>query len=187
MEVSPHDVMAVTSVEEQQWMLTFVHKDLAEKSIYRPIWHWQDWFIQADKQNVYHKINKIVFDESVKGMRPFWVAGLFQRMTSLKTIVGLEYLDVSHSVNMQETFAGCENLEELNLTSWDTHRVQDMSRMFAGCKKLQRLNLHSFDVSCVKDFKDMFQGCESLQEVLVNARYVDYWPRSWDFLRPSSA
>lgn len=53
-----------------------------------------------------------------------------------------------------------EGLEKIH-----THQVSDMSYMFAGCQELKELDLSSWDVSNVIDMTDMFKDCYSLEEL----------------------
>jgi len=47
--------------------------------------------------------------------------------------------------------------QTLNLSSFDTSKVEDMSEMFAKTKNLTSVNLSSFNTSNVKDMKNMFR------------------------------
>ena len=47
--------------------------------------------------------------------------------------------------------------QTLNLSSFDTSKVEDMSEMFAKTKNLTTVNLSSFNTSNVKDMKNMFR------------------------------
>ena len=42
-------------------------------------------------------------------------------------------------------FCKCNNLNYLNLSSFNTQNVTDMSRMFFKCNNINNLNLSSFD------------------------------------------
>jgi surface protein len=62
-------------------------------------------------------------------------------------------------------FQGCENLTNLDLSTFDTKKVIDMSFMFKGCKKLNTLNLFAFDTKNVINMKAIFEECENLIEL----------------------
>ena len=57
---------------------------------------------------------------------------------------------------------------ELNLSSFNTNRVEDMGGMFGGCSSLKELNLSSFNTNNVKCFSSMFNGCSSLTELNIS-------------------
>ena len=52
---------------------------------------------------------------------------------------------------MKSMFSGCCNLNNLNLSSFDTTNVIDMSNMFYHCRNLINLYLSSFDINNVID------------------------------------
>ena len=56
---------------------------------------------------------------------------------------------------MSGMFSVCENLSELNLSSFNTNNVTEMSYMFDSCKKLSELNLSSFNTNNVTYMVDM--------------------------------
>lgn len=78
-------------------------------------------------------------------------------LPNLKEIEGLEKLDTSATVQMSSMFAGT-SLEELDLTSFNTGKVESMVKMFENSKELRKLNLSSFDVSKTKFMDLMFMG-----------------------------
>ena len=46
---------------------------------------------------------------------------------------------------MDMMFYFCENLNSIDLSSFDTKKVTNMSDMFRNCENLQNLDLSSFD------------------------------------------
>ena len=46
---------------------------------------------------------------------------------------------------MINMFSGCQSLEELNLSSFNTKKVTDMQNMFSKCLSLKDLIVSSFD------------------------------------------
>ena len=75
----------------------------------------------------------------------------------------MEKMDLSHFVTdnviyMAWTFQYCENLTELNVTTWNTSNVVNTQSMFQYCYSLKELNLTSFDTSNIKAYDNMFKG-----------------------------
>lgn len=70
---------------------------------------------------------------------------------------------------MSEMFCGCNNIEQVNLSGFDTSNVIDMCSMFYGCEKLKKLNLHNFDTSKVEIMGGMFNGNRNLEELDLSA------------------
>ena len=103
-----------------------------------------------------------VFDASFRDVRPTTTTGWFYKLTSLKSIEGLEHLNTSQVTDMGGMFLGCESLAALDLSSFDTSKVTDMGCMFYGCASLTSLDLSSFDTSKVTYMGWMFSCCKSL-------------------------
>ena len=76
---------------------------------------------------------------------------MFVWLSGLTEIEGLDQVDTSEVINMQEMFYSCESLEHLDLSSFNTKKVTNMTQMFSSCYKLSSIDLHSFDTSSVTD------------------------------------
>ena len=94
--------------------------------------------------------------------------GLFQNMSSLKTIEGLNNLDTSNAITMAYMFDGCSSLTKLDLSSFNTSRVDDMLGIFYNCKSLEVLDVSSFNTRNVINMSLMFAGCSSLTSLDVS-------------------
>ena len=94
--------------------------------------------------------------------------GLFQNMSSLKTIEGLNNLDTSNAITMAYMFDGCSSLTKLDLSSFNTSRVDDMLGIFYNCKSLEELDVSSFNTRNVINMSLMFAGCSSLTSLDVS-------------------
>ncbi len=85
-------------------------------------------------------------------------------------IIGIENFNTSNVTNMQSMFFACSNLTELNLSRWDTSKVEDMSEMFSGWQyspstAITTLDLSNFDLSSVKTMKRMFEWANRLTTI----------------------
>ena len=67
--------------------------------------------------------------------------------------------------NMSCTMYECSSLESIIFSSFDTFKVNNMSYMFFDCKSLKSLDLSSFNTSNVNDMMGMFCGCTSLKSL----------------------
>ncbi len=94
--------------------------------------------------------------------------GLFQNMSSLKTIEGLNNLDTSNAITMAYMFDECPSLTKLDLSSFNTSRVEDMLGIFYNCKSLEELDVSSFNTRNVINMSLMFAGCSSLTSLDVS-------------------
>ena len=59
---------------------------------------------------------------------------------------------------MANLFGSCTSLTSIDLSSFDTGKVQSMSAMFAGCRSLTSLNLSGFTTKKNPTLYKMFQG-----------------------------
>ena len=87
---------------------------------------------------------------------------VFEVLSGLTKIEGLDQVDTSEVTNMYGMFSSCDSLEHLDLSSFNTKKVTNMSMMFSSCYKLSSIDLHSFDTSSVTDMSFMFSNCRSL-------------------------
>ena len=55
-------------------------------------------------------------------------------------------------------FNGCQNLESINISSFDTSNVININKMFYLCKSLCDLNISHFNLKNVKSMKKLFFG-----------------------------
>lgn len=66
-------------------------------------------------------------------------------------------------------FSGCTSLTTLDLSSFDTSKVECIGKMFKDCTSLTTLDLSSFDLSKVtesgSDNNGLFSGCTSLTTI----------------------
>ena len=53
-------------------------------------------------------------------------------------------------------FSFCYELEELDVSNFNTSNVTGMYRAFGYCKKLEKIDLSNFDSSNVKNMQYMF-------------------------------
>ena len=93
---------------------------------------------------------------------------LFACYTGLKEINFNGCFDTSSVATMSGMFAGCQNLQSLNLSGFDTSQVADMSFMFSHCENLQSLDLSSFNTSQVVNMQEMFSGSRALTSIDVS-------------------
>ena len=146
-----------------------------------------DGALQLQSEDVWdlttrESITKVVFDDSFKDFEPtscdFW----FGYLTNLTEISKMkENLNTSKVTNMSEMFLGCQNLQEIDLSGFntesvtgsatgkpDTYYMNGLYAMFWGCSKLTTLDLSSFNVANSKNFVRMFADCENLKAIFVD-------------------
>ena len=110
------------------------------------------------------KITNVTFVDS---LYPTSTAYWFSEMANLATI-DLSGFDTSKVEDMAFMFANCHSLASIDVSSFDTSKVSDMTGMFAYCPSLTTLDLSNFDTSKVTSMEGMFCGCSSITSLDVS-------------------
>jgi surface protein len=97
---------------------------------------------------------------------------LFRNCTNIKSI-DLSSFDSSKVNNMYYMFGRCFNLEEINLNNFNTEKVTNMSCCFNKCKNLKKLTFPlSFNTKNAQNMEFMFHSCEKLEELTFSNNFV---------------
>ena len=81
------------------------------------------------------------------------------------TSIDLTNFDTSKVEIFECMFYNCTSLKSINLNNVNTSSANNMRSMFSKCSGLEMLNLSSFDTSKVTTMWDMFYGCTSLKSL----------------------
>lgn len=93
------------------------------------------------------------------------MSSLFKEL-EVEEINHLDYIDMSSCESMSRMFQGCEYLEELDVSSFDTSNVNDMSFMFELMHNLVELTgLENFEVSNVTTFTHFMNDDMALESI----------------------
>lgn len=84
------------------------------------------------------------------------------------TSVDLSLFNTSKVENMREMFFKCKSLTSVNLSSFDTSSVLAMNGMFYHCDALPNLDLSSFTNKATTTMTDMFAYCGSLTDLNIS-------------------
>ena len=76
--------------------------------------------------------------------------------------IDLSSFDAQYVNDMTEMFYGCSNLTNINLSSLNTKNVTSLSHMFDGCTKLKIIDFSNFNTKNVIDMSSMFYNCSNL-------------------------
>ena len=77
-------------------------------------------------------------------------------------------------------FNGCKEIKYLDLSNFDTSKVELMQSMFNGCESLEYLDISNFQTNSSINFGHMFYNCTSLLSldlsnfITINNLYMDY-------------
>ena len=111
----------------------------------------------------------IVFDESMRNVKPTNLSSFFKDYENLTGIEGLQNLNTSEVTSMDSLFYRCMRLGNIDVSHFDTRKVTDMTAMFAGCEDLNSISgLRMLNTSNVTSMESMFANCSSLKELDVN-------------------
>ena len=89
----------------------------------------------------------------------------FSNLTKLKRI-DLSIFDTSKVETMYSLFYNDQNLESLDLSNFDTSNVTEMIEMFSGCTNLKSIKFsENIDTSKVTNMNRMFSGCKNLEDL----------------------
>ena len=80
---------------------------------------------------------------------------------------------------MNGVFQGCSNLTSLDITSFDTSKVNTMVDMFNGCVELSSVDISKFDMNNIVYMNRMFDNCPKLQRhgIVINRDMVRRFER----------
>ena len=76
--------------------------------------------------------------------------------------IDLSNFDTSLVTDMKYMFLECNSLTSLNLSNINTSQVTNMNDIFARCEKLNSIDLSNFDTSQVTNMYGMFYACENV-------------------------
>ena len=90
--------------------------------------------------------------------------------TRIKNIqdIDISHFDTSMVTSMGGMFYNKPNITSLNLSSFNTSNVTDMSSMFYNMRSLVSLDLSSFNTSSVKSMRMMFYGMRNLTSLNIS-------------------
>ena len=86
--------------------------------------------------------------------------------------IDLSSFDSSNVTSMKYMFGLCIRLKKINLNNLNVEKVEDMSYLFNKCKYLEKIDFpESFKTKNVKYMNAMFHNCDSLTEINFNPSF----------------
>ena len=116
------------------------------------------------------KIQNIIFGENFKTNNVVNMAGMFGNCNNL-TNLDVSTFNTSNVTNMHDMFSSCNSLQEIDVSNFNTSKVTDMHGMFFSCRSLTSLDLCSFDTTNVKDMGRMFARSNTLKIIKVGSNW----------------
>ena len=118
------------------------------------------WLDPTDKTAYYYTEQEKVY-LNTNSSEMFYSRNYEQKIKNILEL-DLSSFDTSKVESMHWMFFGMRNLIALNLSNFDTSRVTEMYGMFRDMSNLTTLNLSSFNTSRVTDMGGMFSGMRNL-------------------------
>lgn len=117
----------------------------------------------AETAYYYSESEKIFLNEDCNAMFADDIFGQY----GLKNLEEIELtgFDTSKVKNMSLMFSYLKNLTKLDLTNFDTSNVTSMWKMFFGSEKLTNLNVSNFNTKKVENMEEMFSGLKSIEQL----------------------
>lgn len=89
---------------------------------------------------------------------------MFGYKAELKTIKGIEDLDVSNVTDMSYMFVCCYSLETIDLSKWKPVEITDVRGMFSDCGNLESIgNIDHWKDYTIVNMVNMFKDCDQLK------------------------
>ena len=115
--------------------------------------------------NARPNIKSVVFDPSFADCTFLESTGSwFTECSQLESITGLEYLKTDNVTDMSDMFESCSSLTELDLSGFNTAKVENMFAMFADCQNLTTIYAGTgWTTTNVTEGNNMFINCFNLR------------------------
>ena len=79
-------------------------------------------------------------------------------------------------------FNNCENLENIDVSFFNTKNSTSFEKMFCGCKKLAKIDVSKFDSSKCNSIFSMFRYCEKISEIDMINWDMSHLEKRYNFL-----
>lgn len=117
--------------------------------------------------NIYGDVEAttLIIDKTFANYRPSTTIAWFMGWSNLKTIFGLENLNMEGVTKTSSMFQNCTSLTSLDLSVLSPQNVTDMSGMFAGCSNLTTIYVDEdkWTTAAVSNSDGMFDSCNKLK------------------------
>lgn len=110
--------------------------------------------------------NGLILNDNGKILCPYLFGRQIDEYKRSITQLDTRVWDVSHKTLLCWTFYNCKNLTVIDISTWDTLKIQSFSHMFSGCESLQQIiGIERIDTSNAISIDDMFGDCKMLKSL----------------------
>ena len=86
--------------------------------------------------------------------------------------------NTSNVKTMHRVFINCLSLTTLDLSNWNTSNVTKMTEVFGGCSSLTTLDLSGWNTNNVTEMNNLFSGCSSLSYLIIDSPVFNFLLKS---------
>lgn len=90
------------------------------------------------------------------------MTSMFDTCSNLTEIKGINSLNTSKVILMNNIFYGCKSLTSLDLSNWDVHNVTNLQFAFYGCLSLTNNPIKNWELDNVVNLSSMFSNCKAM-------------------------
>lgn len=96
---------------------------------------------------------------------------LFEGFSEATSIDFGENVDTTDVVNMEKMFDGCTALKSVDISAFESDKVQSFVEMFENCSSLAALDLGALEIDSAVSIARMMKGCKALESVRIDNWY----------------
>lgn len=89
-------------------------------------------------------------------------SSLFEGLSQMTHVNNAQNFNISTVRSTYKMFMNCNSLVSIDVSTWDTHNVEDFSYMFSGCTNLTSLNVSRWNTGNAKKMDYMFNECNNV-------------------------
>lgn len=135
-------------------------------------------FMADSSYSEYRGAKNVVTDPEIL-ILPLSISRMFYGCSELQNI-DLSNWNSSGVQWTRNVFADCTNLKFIDLSSWNTDQVMFADEMFRGCTNLKTVDLRNWFTKGIADVEYLFDDCTHLSNIIVkkDTDWSDYIDRS---------
>ena len=156
----PPDEVYINNIKQN--LINFEYNFNETKNIVKLVWNKEAYSIPCMFSKC-SDIKEIDFSYFKFSLNSGDIGSMFNGCTSL---ISVDLSNLTKSITyINYLFYNCKSLTSINLTNFDTSKIQEMQYIFFSCSSLKSINLSSFKTPELLNTKNMFQNCILLTSI----------------------
>lgn len=136
----------------------YVLEDIEYQTVLSPS---LNWFFNSSKDT----IETITFENGIDTYKVVNTCRMFYELKNLRSIIGLEYFDMSNVNAASEMFANCYKLKDINIKDWNVSSFQDIYKIFYNCQSIESLDLSKWNTENIERIDGAFAEMYKLKSL----------------------